>query len=167
MIRLLTCLLTALAVLSGCALDKEEALRAQLSAWVELGETFFFQSSMSCTAAVFHTAENPRITSLVDRARSLNTGMKMLETGKPVMFAVAGKSPNTVTEEIMSRDLPQGLGVLNSGLAGVGCMTDLVKSVYYQAIRNPGSSLVFVPETGAMVVLDKQAMALIYVRGNG
>ncbi|OED50291.1 hypothetical protein [Leisingera sp. S232] len=167
MIRLLTCLLTALALLSACALDKEETLRTQLSAWVELGETFFFQSSMSCTAAVFHTVENPRITSLVGRARSLNTGMKMLDTGKPVMFAVSGKSPNAVTEEIMSRDLPQGLGVLNSGLAGVGCMSDLVKSVYYQAIRNPASSLVFVPESGAMVVLDKQAMALIYVRGNG
>ena len=36
MTRLLTCLLTALALLSGCALDKEEALRAQLSAWVDL-----------------------------------------------------------------------------------------------------------------------------------
>ncbi|UWQ42646.1 hypothetical protein K3718_06035 [Leisingera aquaemixtae] len=167
MTRLLTCLLTALAFLPACALDKEAALRAQLSAWVELGETFFFQSSMSCTAAVFHTAENPRITSLVKRARSLNTGMTMLETGEPVMFAVAGKSPNAVTEDIMSRDLPQGLEVLNSGLAGLTCMTDLVKSVYYQAIRNPASTLVFVPETGAMVVLDKQAMALIYVRGNG
>ncbi|WP_264210235.1 hypothetical protein [Leisingera thetidis] len=165
--RLFTCLLTALAFLSACALDKEEALRAQLSAWVDLGETFFFQSSMSCTAAVFHTAESPRITSLVERARSLNTGMQMLEAGKPVAFAVSGKSPNAVTEDIMSRNLPQGLGVLNSGLAGVSCMSDLVKSVYYQAIRNPASTLVFVPDSGAMLVLDKQAMALIYVRGNG
>ncbi|KIC21621.1 hypothetical protein [Leisingera sp. ANG-Vp] len=167
MIRLLTCFLAALAILSGCALDKEDALRAQLSAWVELGETYFFQSSSSCTAAVFHTAESPRITSMLDRARSIETGMKMLDAGKPVVFAVSGKSPNAVTEAIMSRNLPQGLGVLNSGLAGVSCMSDLVKSIYYQAIRNPASKLVFVPDGHAMLVLDKQAMALIYVRGNG
>ena len=167
MIRVFSCLLSAFLLLSGCALDEEAALRARLAAWVELGETYFFQSSMGCTAAVFHTGESPRITSLVDRARSLDTGMKMLDAGRPVVFAVAGKSPNALTEAIMSRDLPQGLGVLNSGLAGVACMSDLVKSIYYQAIRNPESKLVFVPETGAMLVLDRQAMALIYVRGNG
>ncbi len=167
MFRPALCLLSTLLVLSACALDKEEALRSQLSAWVELGETFFFESSMSCTAAVFHTPESPRLTSQLARARSLNTGMQMLEAGTPVVFAISGKSPNAVTEDIMSRDLPQGLGVLNSGLAGVSCMSDLVKSIYYQAIRNPTSNLLFVPDSGAMVVLDKQAMALIYVRGNG
>ncbi|MBY6135153.1 hypothetical protein AB9K35_14210 [Leisingera sp. XS_AS12] len=167
MFRPALCLLSTLLVLSACALDKEEALRSQLSAWVELGETFFFESSMSCTAAVFHTSESPRLTSQLARARSLNTGMQMLEAGTPVVFAISGKSPNAVTEDIMSRDLPQGLGVLNSGLAGVSCMSDLVKSIYYQAIRNPTSNLLFVPDSGAMVVLDKQAMALIYVRGNG
>ena len=45
-------------------------------------------------------------------------------------------------------------------------MTEIVKGVYYRAILNPQSNLVFVPDTHAMVVLDKQAMALIYVRGN-
>ncbi|MFW8593501.1 hypothetical protein [Cribrihabitans neustonicus] len=167
MLRTLLCLLAALAALSGCALDEETALRARLAGWVELGETYFFRSSMSCTAAVFHTGESPRITSLVERARSLETGMKMLGEGRPVVFAVAGKSPNALTEAIMSRDLPQGLGVLNSGLAGLSCMSDLVKAIYYQAIRNPASKLVFVPETRAMLVLDRQAMALIYVRSNG
>lgn len=167
MFRSVLCFLAPLLLLSGCALDKEDALRSQLAAWVELGETYFFQSSMSCTAAVFHTAESPRLTSQLERARSLNTGMQMLEAGKPVVFAISGKSPNAVTEDIMSRDLPQGLGVLNSGLAGLSCMSDMVKAIYYQAIRNPSSNLLFVPEGGAMVVLDKQAMALIYVRGNG
>ncbi|WP_027259458.1 hypothetical protein [Leisingera aquimarina] len=166
MFRLMTGLLSGLLLLTGCTLDKEEEVRVLLSDWTELGETFFFQSSSTCTAAVFHTTEQPRITSLLDRARSVNTGMKMLADGKPVVFRVAGKSPNAVTEAIMSRDLPQGIGILNSGLAGVNCMTEIVKGVYYRAILNPQSNLVFVPDTHAMVVLDKQAMALIYVRGN-
>ena len=46
-------------------------------------------------------------------------------------------------------------------------MTELVKGVYYQAIMNPTSQLIFVPDGDAMIVLDRQAGALIYVRGSG
>ncbi|KIC11495.1 hypothetical protein RA19_05480 [Leisingera sp. ANG-M1] len=164
--RILISLLSGFFLLTGCTLDKEEEVRMLLSEWTEIGETFFFESSSSCTAAVFHTSEAPRITSLLDRARSVETGMKMLAGGKPVVFRVSGKSPNAVTEAIMSRNLPQGIGILNSGLAGVNCMNEVVKGVYYRAILNPESNLVFVPESHAMVVLDKQAMAMIYVRGD-
>ncbi|MGR3759816.1 hypothetical protein ACUXV3_06725 [Roseobacteraceae bacterium NS-SX3] len=166
MIRFAFGLISALMLLSGCALDKEEQLRAQLSAWAELGETFFFDSTSSCTAAVFHT-KSPRISSLLPRARSLDTGLRMLGAGQPVLLSVGGRSPNALTEDIMSRDLPQGLGVLNSGLAGLGCMTDVVKSIYYRAIMNPASKLALLPGEGAMMVLDPQAQALLYVRGNG
>ncbi|MEO3479050.1 hypothetical protein [Phaeobacter sp. CAU 1743] len=166
MIRIAVSLLSGLLVLGACALDKEEEVRAQIAPWVKLGETYFFESSSSCTAAVFYI-ESPRISSLVSRARSMATGMNMLSAGKPVYFDVRGKTPNALTEEIMSRDLPQGISVLNSGLAGAHCMTELVKGVYYQAIMNPTSQLIFVPDGDAMIVLDRQAGALIYVRGSG
>ncbi|MBE1294966.1 hypothetical protein [Phycobacter azelaicus] len=158
--------ISGMLLLSACALDKEEEVRAHVSPWVKLGDTYFFESSSSCTAAVFHT-ESPRISSLVSKARSVSTGMKMLSEGKPVAFDVGGKTPNMLTEDIMSRDLPQGISVLNSGLAGANCMSELVKSIYYQAIMNPQSRLIFDPEGDAMIVVDRQAGALIYVRGNG
>ncbi|MDE4131945.1 hypothetical protein PXK00_02405 [Phaeobacter sp. QD34_3] len=164
--RMTLALMAGLFLLSACALDEEEEVRAMVSPWVQLGDTYFFESSSTCTAAVFHTA-SPRISSLVSKARSVSTGMKMLSEGKPVSFDVGGKTPNMLTEEIMSRDLPQGISVLNSGLAGANCMSELVKSIYYQAIMNPQSRLIFVPDGDAMIVVDRQAGALIYVRGNG
>lgn len=166
MLRLVLVLISALAVLSGCTLDKEEAVRAQLSEWVQLGDTYFFESSSSCTAAVFHT-ENPRISSLLKPARSVDTGLQQLASGEPVLFKVSGKSPNALVEAIMSRDLPHGIGVLNSGLAGVNCMSELVKSIYHQAIMNPASRMAFIPDGDGIMVVDPQAMAVIYVRGNG
>lgn len=166
MFRLALTLISALTILSGCALDKEDEVRAQLSEWVELGDTYFFDSSSTCTAAVFHT-ENPRISSLLKPARSVDTGLKQLAAGQPVVFKVGGKSPNALVEAIMSRDLPHGISVLNSGLAGVNCMSELVKSIYHQAIMNPSSRMAFIPEGDGIMIVDAQAKAVIYVRGNG
>lgn len=166
MFRLAITLISLLSLLTGCALDKEEELRAQLGDWVTLGDTYFFSSTSSCTAAVFH-AESTRISSLLEPARSVDTGLKMLAEGQSVVFKVGGKSPNALVEAIMSRDLPHGIGVLNSGLAGVNCMSELVKSIYHQAIMNPASRMAFIPEGRAVLVVDPQAKAVIYVRGNG
>lgn len=166
MFRLALTLISALFLLSGCALDKEEELRVQLSEWVMLGDTYFFASNGTCTAAVFHT-ENPRISSLLPPARSVDTGLKMLAEGQPVVFKVGGKSPNALVESIMSRDLPHGISVLNSGLAGVDCMSELVKSIYHQAIMNPTSRMAFIPEGHGVMIVDAQAKAVIYVRSNG
>lgn len=166
MFRLAIALITSMALLSGCTLDQEDDLRAQLSAWVVLGDTYFFESNSSCTAAVFH-AESPRISSLLEPARSVDTGLKMLAEGQAVVFKVGGKSPNALVEAIMSRDLPHGISVLSSGLAGVNCMSELVKSIYHQAIMNPTSRMAFIPEGHAIMVVDAQAKAVIYVRGKG
>lgn len=166
MLRLALALMTCLSLLSACALDKEEDLRAQLAPWVTLGDTYFFESNGSCTAAVFHT-DNPRISSLIKPARSVDTGLKYLAQGQPLVFKVGGKSPNALVEAIMSRDLPHGISVLNSGLAGVNCMSELVKSIYHQAIMNPASRMAFIPDGHGIMVVDPQALAVIYVRGNG
>ncbi len=165
MLRLALTLISTLLLLAGCTLDKEEEVRARLADWVMLGDTYFFESNSGCTAAVFHT-ESPRISSLLEPARSVDTGLKMLAQGQAVVFKVGGKSPNSLVEAIMSRDLPHGISVLNSGLAGVNCMSELVKSIYHQAIMNPTSNMAFIPEGNAIMVVDTQAKAVIYVRGN-
>lgn len=165
MLRLALTLISTLLLLSGCTLDKEQEVRAKLSDWVMLGETYFFESTSGCTAAVFH-AESPRISSLLEPARSVDTGLKMLADGQAVVFKVGEKSPNALVEAIMSRDLPHGISVLNSGLAGVNCMSELVKSIYHQAIMNPTSNMAFIPDGNAIMVVDTQAKAVIYVRGS-
>jgi hypothetical protein len=165
MLRLALSLISTLLILSGCTLDKEEEVRAKLADWVTLGETYFFESNGSCTAAVFHV-ESPRISSLLEPARSVDTGLKMLAQGQAVVFKVGDKSPNALVEAIMSRDLPHGISVLSSGLAGVNCMSELVKSIYHQAIMNPTSNMAFIPEGNAIMVVDSQAKAVIYVRGS-
>ena len=43
----------ALALLTGCARDREAAIHDRLSLWFVLGDTLFFESRARCTAAVY------------------------------------------------------------------------------------------------------------------
>jgi len=154
----------ALTGLAGCAMDDEEDVRAQVGNWVTLGDTSYFKSTMDCTAGVF-AVEGTRITSLIAKARSVATGMTLLKDGTAVAFDVKGLSPNAVSEQIMSKDLPQGLGVLSSGIAGKNCMSDPVKDAYLRALLDPDSVLMFDPDGNVMAVLDRSNATLYYARG--
>ncbi|NRB17362.1 MAG: hypothetical protein HRU33_07240 [Rhodobacteraceae bacterium] len=154
----------ALTGLAGCAMDKEDAVRARVGTWVNLGDTRYFKSSMDCTAGVFDV-EGSRITSLITKARSVATGMVMLKDGEAVAFDVKGLSPNAVSEQIMSKDLPQGIGVLSSGIAGKNCMSKPVKAAYLRALLDPDSVLMFDPDGNVMAVLDRRNERLYYARG--
>ena len=149
----------ALTGLVGCAMDKEDEVRARVGDWVSLGETSYFKSTMDCTAGVFDV-EGVRITSLISKARSVATGMTLLKNGEAVAFDVKGLSPNAVSEQIMSKDLPQGIGVLSSGVAGKNCMSQTVREAYLRALLNPGSVLMFDPDGNVMAVLD---LSLIHI----
>ncbi|PCJ09417.1 MAG: hypothetical protein COB16_04435 [Rhodobacteraceae bacterium] len=154
----------ALTGLAACAMDQEDEVRLRVGDWVKLGETTYFKSSMSCTAGVFEV-EATRITSLISKVRSVGTGMLLLKHGEAVAFDVKGQSPNAVSEQIMTRDLPQGIGVLSSGIAGKNCMSDTVKSAYLRALLDPNAVLMFDPDGNVMAVLDRRNAQLFFARG--
>ncbi|NIZ60111.1 hypothetical protein DL239_03865 [Sedimentitalea sp. CY04] len=154
----------ALTALAGCAMDSEDEVRARVGDWVSLGDTTYFKSTMDCTAGVFKV-DGVRVTSLISKARSIATGMTLLKEGDAVAFDVKGLSPNAVSEQIMTRDLPQGIGVLSSGIAGKNCMTDQIKEAYLRALLDPDSVLMFDPDGNVMAVLDRRNSKIYYARG--
>jgi len=155
----------ALTGLASCAMDSEQEVRALVGDWVTLDETAFFKSGMNCTAGVFKL-ETTRISSLVTHARSVRGGMEAMADGKPVAFMISGLSPTLVSEQVMTADLPQGLGVLSSGVAGKDCMDDGTKRSYLRALLDPNAVLIFEPVEKFMVVVDKTNARLFFSRGN-
>ena len=156
----------ALTGLAGCALDKEGAVRAQISDWVKLGETRYFYSTVDCTAGVFEV-KGRRITSLISKAHSVATGVRLLKNGNTVAFELDGQSPNIVAELIMSKNRLQGIEVLSSGVSGKNCMNKPVKAAYLQALLDPTSVLIFDPNGNVMAVLDRSNNQLFFSRGRG
>jgi hypothetical protein len=151
---------------AGCAMDSEEAIRAEVSAWVNPGETLYFDSSMDCTAAQFEVPNLVGDKSALAYATRCAKGLEALQQGRAVAFDVPGQSPNAVSEQVMTQDLPQGLGVLSSGISGKNCMTGGVKAAYLSALLDPDAVLFFHPETDGMAVLDRSNRRLYFVRGN-
>nr|WP_255734544.1 hypothetical protein [Epibacterium sp. MM17-32] len=152
------------AVLLGCSLDQEEEVRAQVQDWVKLGETYYFFSRVNCTAALFEVKAS-RISSMVKKVRNVDAGMRAITEGEAVAFEIPGMSPTVVTEKIMTRDLPQGLGVLSSGTGGKDCMAIEMEEAYFNALLDPTSVLIFEPEEKFMAVFDRRNRRLFFSRG--
>nr|WP_175582304.1 hypothetical protein [Phaeobacter sp. HF9A] len=149
---------------SACSLDHEEEVRAQLQDWVKLGETYYFHSRVNCTAALF-AIKATRISSMVKKVRDVESGMRAISEGRAVAFEIANTSPTAVTEQIMSQDLPMGLGVLSSGTSGKDCMAVEMEEAYFNALLDPTSVLLYAPERRFMAIFDRRNKRMFYSRG--
>lgn len=152
--------------LAGCAMDGEDEVRAQAETWAALGDTIYFESKWTCTAAVF-ALEETRIRSFITKVRKVDRGLRLVGEGDTVAFAIDGLTPNGVSEAVMSADLPKGISVLTSGVSARDCMEGTVPSAYLSALNDPQAILIFAPENKAMAVLDRRNKRLFYARGDG
>ena len=157
--------LLALSGLTGCAMDREAKVRALLGAWVELGSTTWFRSTMDCTAAVFRT-ETPNPAPEVQQVRSVRQGLMLLGHDITVGFGIGGLSPTQISEKVMQADLPKGLGVLSAGLAARGCMDEATERSYLSALGSEHALLIFVPSRNVLAVLDRAGQQIFFARGN-
>jgi hypothetical protein len=151
-------------VTGSCSLDQEEQVRAQVQDWVKLGETYYFFSRVNCTAALFEVKAS-RISSKVKKVRDVEAGMRAIYEEIAVAFEVEGLSPTEVTEEIMNRDLPMGIGVLSSGTGGKDCMAIEMEEAYFNALLDPTSALIYHPTAKFTVVFDRRNRRIFYSRG--
>ncbi|MFT7594406.1 MAG: hypothetical protein ACI8R4_001727 [Paracoccaceae bacterium] len=160
---LLPIVVSALVGLAGCSLDKESAVRAQLGAWVKLGETLYFDSRFECTAGVFETGSDD-VHLAAQTVSLVADGVRLIGQKRVVAFDVPGQSPTLVSEAIMSSDLPKGLGILNAGVGAKNCMDDEVQHAYLKVLTTPGGILIFDPAAKVMAILDRAGDRVFFMR---
>ncbi len=153
-------------VLSGCALDREYRLRAELSEWLRLGETQFFASRLSCTVGVF-AYSGTRPGRGPPHAQRIGAALDRIRAGQAVRFDLPGQSPNAISEAVMSRDLGRGLGLLSSGVGPMrDCMTERIARGYYRVILSEQSQMAYDPGGNALIVLYPPEKLVFFLRGN-
>lgn len=150
--------------LAGCAMDDEASVRAELSRWASLGDAVFFESKMDCTAAIF--ASKTSTPKAIRIATHLDEAIRLIDADQPVAFAIDGASPNTVSEQLMSANLPGGLGLISSGISGKNCMGNDQQAAYFETLQDPGAFLIYAPATNGLAVLDPTRKRVIFARGN-
>lgn len=151
--------------LAACAQDSEAELRAEIGAWLTLDETVHFRSTLSCTAALFRVRSGA-LTSQVRKVNSVNEGLRRLSNGEIVAFDLPGRSPNAVSEDIMSDSLPEGIAILSSGLSGTECLDDNMIASYGAALRDDRAVFVFDTSRNTLGVLQPDLRLLFVLRGS-
>ena len=163
--RIIACL-AALAVLAGCALDTQESLKKQLSARLYILEVMHFTSKSSCTAAVFTLALGA-FRKPYPQARSIDSALERIRGQNQVQFQLDGLSPNEITEAIMSRDLPHGLGLISAGIGPArDCMDARIARGYHRVLLSPLSQMVYLPQDNALLILYPPEKLAFFLRGN-
>jgi hypothetical protein len=157
-------LLLATGLLAACKLDKEESVRTTLGDWMKLGDTYYFYAEMHCAAGLFDVKAS-RISSNVNKVRSLDHALRALDKERPIAFQIAGLSPTQITESVMNADLPKGLRVLTSGVSGRNCMAEEMEHAYYNALLDSTSVLMMDPIDKFIALYDRRNRRLFYLRG--
>ncbi|RFP86126.1 hypothetical protein DZK27_15125 [Rhodobacteraceae bacterium 63075] len=153
-------------VLAGCALDSEESLRRALGTRLYLLDTVHFASKGNCTAAVFTLAKG-EFREPFPMVVSVKGALAKLRAGEAAYLHLEGRTPNEISEEIMSHDLPTGLGLISVGIGPAqDCMSDPVSRGYYMVLTSAQSQMVYLPEENALLLLYPPEKLAFFLRGN-
>lgn len=157
-----------LVLLAACfPLDKEEELRVRLGSLVYLAQTRVFVSKGACTAAIFDLASDAVRKPAVRAVSNVRTGVQLAKEGRVVAFDVTGLTPNAVSEQVMSIDLPGGMGLISSFIGPtLACMDDQFQVDVYYALMTPDSLTIYDPASNAIMLLHRPKKLLFYLRGN-
>jgi len=165
-VRKIIACLGAVVLLGGCELDTEESLKKKLSARLYILETMHFTSKSSCTAAVFTLALG-EFRKPYPLAETIDRALERIRAQKHVQFALEGLTPNEITEAIMSRDLPNGLGLISAGIGPASdCMDQRISRGYHRVLLSPASQMVYMPEDNALLIVYPPEKLAFFLRGN-
>lgn len=158
--------LAGLAALIGCALHGEAALRAGLEDQFYIGDTLYFESKLTCTAAVFRADQNdprpdfPLFDSLEEAQDTyVATGLAGLR--------ISGKSPHQITDALLAT--PSGM-LGQQALAAAAqvepCITPAISRGLKFAMTRPGALLAYDRALSGLIVIDPLERKLFFAAGD-
>ncbi|WP_424939449.1 hypothetical protein [Aliiroseovarius sp. S253] len=157
---------TSITLLSGCNLHSEKKLRTSLEQYFTLGDTLFFNSKMTCTAAVFRAALNDVKPEMPMAATSLETQEFFRSTGKAAVRA-EGQTPHALTDEMLTtEDGAFGRQALAAAALVGKCLSDTNSQDFHRALTRPGATIAYDTGVGGVMILDPVERKLFFAAGD-
>lgn len=154
-----------LGALSACGpMDDEASARAQVSDWVSVGETLYFQSDKACSFAVFKAASD-EIKSRVVLVRDSREAAVHLRKGAVVGVDSPAASPDRVSKGLSAEMVTMGTGVFGATIAARPCMTAGVMTAFGTALAADASAVILAPGAKAVALLDRENDRVYLARG--
>ncbi len=153
------------ALLIGCDRDRETALRADLSEYVYLTDTHYFDSRRTCTAAIFELSSS-YLTGKVEPDATLEAAQATYDLGGPAAIQMADYSPNDMADGMLLLDRGVfGKQVLEAA-ANVGdCLTDEASAGFRTALTRPSAILIWLPDPEGFMIVDPGRDRAYYAAG--
>ena len=150
---------------AGCAMDRAEAVKAEVARYLYPGEVLYFKSDMDCTAAVFKAVSDD-VKSSIRLASSVEEAIRLVQRNGTVGFHRFGLSPNEITEQLDTLDRSFALGMVTASVAAKNCMTAEVQQRFFDVLQMPDASIIYDKERRVVIVLDTQRRTILFGRGN-
>ena len=158
--------LASLMALGGCNMHREGALRSDLSAWFQLGDTLAFESRRNCTAAVFRARNNSVSPDLALKA-SPPDAQDVYRTTGLAAIAASGASPHDLTDAmLLTPDGAFGKQALAAAALVGPCLDTTLAAEFGNAMTRRGALLAYSAELGGVMVLDHDARKLFFAAGD-
>ena len=152
-----------LGVLPGCALEDEGEAQARLSAWAWPERALWFKATARCAVGVFRLdvlGFRPGLVVLPDPRE----GLARLRRGETVGFAGPGLTPDALSQQVMSADLPTGLGLLGVATEARPCMSDEVAVGVGALLLGDGVTTIYAPAAAVLVLVHPAERRAVYMR---
>lgn len=162
--RFLSLLLVLLA-LSACKRDTPEEARARTESWLYLGEQIHFNASAYCAVGVYRLSRDEARGTL-HHVSDTERALWHIRQDHAVAMHHPDKSPNDFSSELMSKDLPEGLGIISSATGPRECMTDDIARGVYAILMTPEAWTIYDPGTDVLILADFARGFAVYMRGN-
>lgn len=157
--------LTALLALGGCDHDSQEDVHSLVASWFDIGETLYFDSQITCTAAVFR-ARTGELKSKVPLMGSVDEIFARVTPLDLFALTVAETSANQLFLDIMNTDRPTGVAIQAVSVGAKPCMSPEAETAFFEAFTVAPSLIVMSRSDGAFAVLDPVHRVVVFTSGD-
>ena len=157
--------LLMLPLLAACGLDTAEEARQRAERWLYLGDEMHFNAGPFCSVAIYRLTR-PEARGNLFHVGDVERALWHLGQDHAVAIHLKGRSPNDFSQQLMSKDLPAGLGLLSSATGPRKCMTDEIARGVYVMLMTPDAWTIYDPTSDVLVLADFEKGVAVYLRGN-
>ncbi len=149
---------------AACAQMDEAGARAILERWFWLGEMRYFNSTRTCTAALYELRSGEVKSALAPEAR-VGAALAALERGGVLALTHPEGTPDEAFVEVMNRSRPVGVALQETAFSARACMDEATEGAFHRMFSAPGALLVFDRGAGLVAVMEPQARQVLLVAG--
>ncbi len=154
-----------LLALAACARMDEAGARAILERWFWVGETVYFKSTRSCTAAVY-ALRSGDVKSTLAPEENVRAALAAMKRGQVMALRHPEGTPDEAFIAVMNQERPVGVALQDAAFSARACMDEVNEGVFHQLFSTPGALLVFDNQAGVVAVMDADARLVLLAGGD-